>query len=417
MAKRQSRPSALSRIVDSKHDFASPAFCQHHYHTSSLEGLLHQDTEDTRWDPCAGFAECETRSGWKLDWPATVGYCAPSTFDVDSDTQKDLVMISSCMEDRARRASRKRALSSRLASEWSDNQADLYTLDEHDMATLWVANAKAQGQTDEQVIARFEGMVENTSLSLHDGAIELISLYGATAINAGRDGRVLAALGRDLHRSGNVWGSFEIRPHNGRKYIVFKGNHRLRQVIRGTRYTLTNPTVIRLGIGTDGLKAGAKGGVYVTLLISVSVNSYEWIFNEDFGWERFLYNVSADLVKAAISIVLGYFLAKKVLVYTGLVVAANTSGLIVGLATGILVAPVTWSDVGEFAHEAADQYSLMVDQLTNPSALFSATKQRLADIGYCTVDAAGRVVFEAVENEARRRIDGFLRKLSPTNVW
>lgn len=42
-------------------------------------------------------------------------------------------MLASCMNDRARAASAEYALASRLATEWTHNQADVYALDEEDL--------------------------------------------------------------------------------------------------------------------------------------------------------------------------------------------------------------------------------------------------------------------------------------------
>ena len=325
-------------------------------------------------------------------------------------------MISSCMDARASRHSRQIALTSHLATEWTDNQADIYTLDHHDLTVVWLGLQVANGQTDEEIVARFEALTETYSLTLSEKGFELVSLYGATALNAGRDGHVLTVLTRDMQRSGNVLGHFAIRPHNGRNYIVFKGNHRLRQVIRGTRYSLSNPTVIKLGIGTEGLKGAAKGGIYVTLVVSVGVNSYAWIFDESFGWQNFLSNLSADLVKAAIAVALGLFVAKKTAIVTGSIVIANGLGFVVGIFLGVGMARLRWSDISDFATQVANAYVTALDSITNPAQLFSAQRQRIGDFTYCAVDAAGTAVIEAMQQEVERRVYRLLRRLSPLNI-
>lgn len=325
-------------------------------------------------------------------------------------------MIASCMNDRARRASGEHALSSRLASEWTENQADIYTLDERDLTAIWIATQKANGKTNEQIIAQYEELTGSYSLTLGEQTFEVVNLYAATAVNAGRDSRALAILGRDMQRSGNALGNFHIRPHNGRNYIVFKGNHRLRQVIRGTRYSLSNPMIIKMGIGADGLKGAAKGGVYVTLVVSVGVNSYAWIFEVSFGWQDFLSNLSADMVKAAIAIAFGYFTAKKTAAFTGMVVIANTAGFLVGLFTGVAIAGVAWTDVTQFAEKAALTHRRAVESLSNPSAYIAAQKRRINDLAYCSIDAAGSVVVSAVQRKVEDNVSGFLRNLSPLNI-
>ncbi|PSF05016.1 hypothetical protein C7H09_17090 [Marinobacter fuscus] len=171
-----------------------------------------------------------------------------------------------------------------------------------------------------------------------------------------------------------------------------------------------------MGIGTDGLKGAAKGGVYVTLVVSMSVNSYAWIFDESFGWQDFLLNVSADLVKAAISIALGYFVAKLFSLYTGAVVFANGAGFIVGLGFGVHIASIGWSDVALFAEETVRSYQKAIDAISNPSGFIDAQKHKLGDFAYCALDAAGSVVITAVQREIEAKVTDILRRLSPLNV-
>lgn len=75
-------------------------------------------------------------------------------------------MIASCMNGRARHASSEQALSARLASEWTDNQADIYTLEDRDVTALWISIQKTNGKTNEQIVARHEEPTGNQSLSL-----------------------------------------------------------------------------------------------------------------------------------------------------------------------------------------------------------------------------------------------------------
>lgn len=102
-------------------------------------------------------------------------------------THKDFVMLASCMNDRARAASAEYALASRLATEWTHNQADVYALDEEDLIRTWISTQQASGFSDEQVFARFEELTGDPSLTLGEHGFEFVNLYAATAINAGRD--------------------------------------------------------------------------------------------------------------------------------------------------------------------------------------------------------------------------------------
>lgn len=284
------------------------------------------------------------------------------------------------------------------------------------MGGLWIDIQRTNGQTDEHIITRFEELNEGLSLTLGEQTYDVINKHGATAINAVRDGRTLTILGNDMRRSGNLFDRFEIRPTNGRDYIVFKGNKNLRKTIRGNRYGLLNPTIIKMGIGTDGLKASAKGGALVTLVVSVSVNSYGWIFDESIGWKDFLLNVSADLVKAAIAVVAGYFAAKAIAATFGMVVLANGAGFLVGLFVGWKISPITWSDISELAQKTSYFYNQSVMALSSPAEFLSAQKLKAHHFVNCTAEAAGSAILGSIQRKIDKKVSDFIYKSSPLNI-
>lgn len=325
-------------------------------------------------------------------------------------------MVSQCVADRARLASHQIALKSSLAEEWSDNQADVYTLERDDMVALWIQSQKDHGQTDAQIKAKFEELVGETTLNLVTDSFQLADEYGATVIAATVDAKVLTALGRDMQRSGNLLGQYKVRPHNGKNYIVFKGNHRLRSVIKGTRYGLKNPTIIKMGIGPDGLKHAAKGGVYITLVVSVSLNVIAWIFDEDFGWKDFLANIAEDVVKAVIAALAGFLAGVVIAKTTGLAVLASVVGVVVGVVFGLRIASFTSDDVRKFAEEVSGAFHRSLSVLQHPKVFFNQQVQKAEDVAYCTIQAAGELVVTAASGFVRQRVDEFLRSLSPLNI-
>lgn len=171
-----------------------------------------------------------------------------------------------------------------------------------------------------------------------------------------------------------------------------------------------------MGIGTDGLKGAARGGVFVTLLVSVSVNIYAWIFHESVGWTDFLKNVSLDLVKAAIAAVAGYFVAKSVAALGGMVVLANFSGLVFVLGIGVGITPIKWHDISTFAEKSAHLYRQSLETLSSPSAFISTQRRRVSDFAYCVAEVTGHVAITAVQQEIEARVKRALWRLSPLNI-
>ena len=325
-------------------------------------------------------------------------------------------MFSQCMADRSRLASHQIALESRLAEEWNDNQADVYVLERDDLVAVWVQEQKRQGRTDSQVKARFEDLVGGTTLTIAADSFQLADDYGATVVATSIDAKVLASLGRDMQRSGNLLGQYKIRPHNGKKYIAFKGNHRLRSVIKGTRYGLKSPTIVKMGIGPDGLKQTAKGGVYVTLFISVGLNSIAWIFDEEFGWKDFLTNVSEDVVKAAIAAVAGYLVGAAIGSLTGMAVFASALGIIVGLAVGVALGDIAPNNVRKFAESVSTAFHRSISIASNPGAYVDYQIQRAEDATYCTIRSARDAVVEGASDFIKQRVEDYLRSFSPFNI-
>lgn len=219
-----------------------------------------------------------------------------------------------------------------------------------------------------------------------------------------------------MRRSGNLLGRFEIRPRNGRDYIVFKGNHTLRHVVRGTRYSLSNSTVIKMGIGTDGLRSSAKGGVLVTLVVSSTVNAYGWIFDESIGWKEFLLNLSADLVKATIAAAAGYFAAKAIASFSGMIVLANTIGFIIGFYVGWKTAPITLEDISTLAQKTSYFYNQSVMALSSPTEFLSSQKLKVHDFINCTAEAAGSAILGSIQRKIDNRVSDILHRASPFSI-
>ena len=171
-----------------------------------------------------------------------------------------------------------------------------------------------------------------------------------------------------------------------------------------------------MGIGPDGLKNTAKGGVYVTLFISVGMNTIAWIFREDFGWKEFLTNVSEDVVKAAIAAVAGYLAGAGLASSTGLAVFSSGIGFIVGLGVGIMVSDIKPTDVRKFAEDVSTAFHRTISAVNNTGVYLKYQAQRVEDVAYCTIKSTGNVIVEGAVDLIRRRVDDYLRSFSPFNM-
>ncbi|WP_347332146.1 hypothetical protein [Marinimicrobium locisalis] len=210
-------------------------------------------------------------------------------------------------------------------------QVDIYTLDAPGMVELWLATKQSEGVPKEEAIKQLNDL---TGLSVTQETLGFAQNYGSTI----KSSLLLATLGKDLARSGSLFTQYYITTKNGKQYIIFKGNHKLRKIIKGTRYLATNTQMMKFGIGGKAAKAAARSGFLVSVIFSVSLNSIRWLFDEEFRWTHWITHLSTDVLKIAIASIAGYLAA--VGVAAGAAVFAASIPVILPITVGIFVALV-----------------------------------------------------------------------------
>ncbi|MGF1787443.1 hypothetical protein L4D00_16740 [Photobacterium swingsii] len=186
------------------------------------------------------------------------------------------------------------------------NEVDMYVLDEKGFIALWIASMKMQGLSDIQIEAKatalgVAGFIASNGSAMHD----IKNFY---------------LLANDLKKGGSILSKYEVTKNGSKSYIKFKGNHKLRNIIKGTRYLSSNAKVITLGIGKAGLRASAKAGVIITIIYSVAFRTLELALTKDYSVANWVSNVSSDLTMAAIATVIGLIVGTSVIA-SGIVVA------------------------------------------------------------------------------------------------
>jgi len=140
--------------------------------------------------------------------------------------------------------------------------------------------------------------------------------------------RIFDDLGRNM-------GKTRVTSYNGVQYIIFKGNHKTRKLITGTRYALKNPKMIKLGIGQQGVKSAARGGAIVGLIVVSVLNVANFILKDEYTLTHFIGDMAVDVAVIAASAAMGALLGVGVAAVAG--VAAFTVGpLLVAAAVTVL---------------------------------------------------------------------------------
>lgn len=314
-------------------------------------------------------------------------------------------------QEQARKERIRQEVITNLKHNVPEGNVDIYVLSVEELHQLWIAKQKRKGKSDSEIDALYQ--------TLTGEHFELTKTHAANVVGLVGDSKNIAALMRDMKRSGNTMGKYWTKNVDGRKYIVFKGNHKLRKVIKGTVYSAKNPTIVRMGIGVDGAKNSAKMNVWVTMIISYSLNSYHWIFDPKFGWSEYLKNVSSDAVKVILATLSGYFVhvaassyfsaAVVPLALGGFVVFAVGVGLILLDHDGRITDAVSEAIVQEvidtliLLQDPSGYAQWKVDKLGRKAA---KAREEAGRHAYHIISETGNVIIEsvsdAVEEEARR---------------
>ena len=292
-------------------------------------------------------------------------------------------------------------LESSLKHDPEQNNVDVFVLSKEEVVELWYAKERSRGQSEEEISARHNELLSNETISM-------AKAQSTTIVDATRDSKNIAVLMRDFQRSGNVLGKYS-KSADG-KYIIFKGNHKLREIIKGTRYLANNPLLMKLGIGAGASTSLIKGSMVVSLIVSPLVHTYSWIFNPKFGWKDFLKNVSADLVITFLSAVAGALAFGVVTLVTSTAAISLGVGIVVSVAVGAALAianldhtltdAVIDSTVSAYEYVSSEAGTIYKDARQSANRFYYYLFDN--DTGRCTVQTASPKTAEEIRSWMHR---------------
>lgn len=119
--------------------------------------------------------------------------------------------------------------------------------------------------------------------------------------------------------------------HKGVTYIKITGYPSVRRVLNGTRYAISNPKILELGIGQAGINMGILSGARWCVHFSAAQRIAEFIFSSEHDVATFIGNITIDVAKIIVSV----FVTKILLsALTGLAVIA---GITIPISIGIVL--------------------------------------------------------------------------------
>ena len=117
----------------------------------------------------------------------------------------------------------------------------------------------------------------------------------------GLDAAALTALAKEMKRGGQLFSRYKIQSYRGVNYVIFEGYAGLREDLKGTRYQASNPKIVSMGIGKQGIKSVVSGGFVVSILISAGFHSVDQLLDDQRTWHDFVGGVAVDVAVAAVS--------------------------------------------------------------------------------------------------------------------
>lgn len=306
-------------------------------------------------------------------------------------------------KERTRREHLRNQLESSLKHDPEQNNVDVFVLSNEEVVELWLAKQRSRGKSDEEINARYQELVS-------DETVELIKAQSTTIVGGAKDTVNVAAVMRDFQRSGNVFGKYS-KSGNGR-YIIFKGNHKLRELIKGTRYRANNPVLMKLGIGARASTAFIKGSILVTVIVSPLVHGYSWIFDPKFGWKDFLKGVSSDLVIAFLAAVAGALAYGLVAAAMSVAVVALAAGVFVGIVVGGLLAVMNMDHTLTDAviDSTVDAYEYVSSEA---GTYYRETKKSAREFYYYLFDNdSGKCTVQKAEPEVAEELRGRMHRIT-----
>ncbi|HED16705.1 MAG TPA: hypothetical protein ENI64_07840 [Gammaproteobacteria bacterium] len=122
--------------------------------------------------------------------------------------------------------------------------------------------------------------------------------FGANYYSSGGDIATLTKLVGDL---GGIGAKVYVKTYRGMPHIILKGYPGLRRVLTGTRYGISNPKVITMGLGKAGAINAAKVGGILTIVLLTTYRVVDFFLTDQVTLNRLVGTLATDIVKVGIT--------------------------------------------------------------------------------------------------------------------
>ena len=274
---------------------------------------------------------------------------------------------------------------------------EIFVLSEEALVRLWLTDQLAANKLTKQQADEF-----------WRNYLRSETRYLATYFTTAGDVATLTKLARDLR---TPLGRVFFKHYGGKLHVVFKGRAGLRQILTGTKYSVSNAKVISLGIGKAGVKSAVRQGAFVSIILLTVWDIADYVMNDEATLGQLIGTIASDVAKVAVS---GVVAAAVGAAAVGTVIGTFALGpLIVAVAVGIGVSIVLDKLDNDYRWTAKLQ-KLLDDAIATANNAVAQSKQNVLD---WTSEQAGKVIEglfilgrDAVIDYARRRLNDMFRR-------
>ncbi|MGM0570558.1 hypothetical protein [Marinobacter sp.] len=228
---------------------------------------------------------------------------------------------------RARELVQERQLRTDLKEQLVSNRPDIHVLNARELTGVWVNIQKSKNVSEEDIAATFRELTEFS--------LDMVRDHTGTVSSA----IVLSKLGADMHRSGSIFGTYKVIQKEGKHFIVLSGYAGLRKHLNAPVYGLSNPKVVRMGVGISAANAALKSGAALTLVLSPTIRTLEWLFvDQKKTLESVLAHIATDIVKGFVAAGAAYFIGGMLPAVASMAGFAITAVIPVGVGIAVAIA-------------------------------------------------------------------------------
>ena len=203
----------------------------------------------------------------------------------------------------------------------------------------------------------------------------------ALAANYYSTGTDIITLEKIVGDFGTMFGRVYLKEYGGKTHIILKGLPGLRRILTGTKYSVANPKVISMGLGTRGALNSIKEGGILTAVLVTAFDVVDYFFSDKETLSELVGQIASDVTKVAITAGVS---AASVALLSGTIVTSFALG-------PLLVAVVVGVGVG-FALNAIDEHFKLTDKL---KSMIAAAARDIKDEAQAASDEIRRLPSEA----------------------